>query len=110
MALLREESVAEMAIVRRGDQAAVQRIAHLKAQAAAQERHIELLTASLAAQSDMLRDVATFVASVVQALPPPSHGGAPAAPLALPEDRVAVLRTLHQRLQRGTAERRASAR
>ena len=56
----------------------VPRINHLKAVSVAQERQIQVLTANLAGQHEMLHEVAARVAQVVSTIPPPdSLAGAP---------------------------------
>ena len=103
MALLRDETTAETELVRRGETVAVQRINHLKSQCLAHERHIAVLTASLASQSDMLRDVQATVALIVQGLSAPSSPGRPE----IQSDAIARLMTLDKRLQRGLAAKSA---
>ena len=61
------------------------RINHLKAVSVAQERQIQTLTASLAAQHELLQDAQTRVAQIVHTIPPPQSlaGGSLAAPARL---------------------------
>lgn len=103
MALLRDETTAETELVRRGETVAVQRINHLKSQCLAHERHIAALTASLASQSDMLRDMQATVALIVQGLSAPLSPGRPE----IQSDAIARLITLDKRLQRGLAAKSA---
>ena len=102
MAVLLTESADETMLLRRGEKIALERINHLKAQALAHERQIEHLTEALTTQSDILRDTAAYVASIVAALPKTME---PGSPVLLPHDSVSALLRLNQRLQRGSAAR-----
>ena len=69
--MLEQETVGEMELIRRGEDVALARINHLKATNAAHERNLALLTASLAAQSEMLHDVRSRVAVLTRSIPSP---------------------------------------
>ena len=94
---------AEVALVRRGgEDAALARINHLKGTVAAHERNVALLTSTLAAQHELLAEVAAGVDALARALPG-EHRGLHEPP---PVDWTAVasaVRTLQQRVRRGAA-------
>ena len=103
---LQQETPEELALVRRGEASAVARINHLKNKVATHERNAALLTASLAAQHELLADVAARVDEVVRAaqLARPTS-----SPRELKEHDphweavIGAVHQLQQRLQRGSS-------
>ena len=99
--MIKDETSAEVALVRRGEEAALARINHLKAASIQHERTNMLLTEQLAAQNEILADITARVAALSRALPGPASKTAPP-----PWEAVhAAIMTLNQRLSRGTAAR-----
>ena len=96
---LQSESESELSLIRRGEQAALARINHLKASNIALERNLHLHAASLTAQREMLNDLASKVAHLTQLLSKP--GGQHSEP-SNPEALYTAVMQLHHRIQRGT--------
>ena len=89
--------------MRRGEQAAIARINHLKGANAVHERQIAVLTASLAAQHELLADVNQRVAALARAVPASPRELKQQAG-AQPELLESLARAVHQlqvRLQKG---------
>lgn len=112
-ALLQQESASELALLRRGEDAALMRINQLKAANAHHERNVALLTARLTAQSELLHEVHARVTAMTHAVPKPTaQSGARHASgqtnsriASQPppwEDVYAALMQLYHRLERGT--------
>ena len=101
--MLEREAPAETALIRGGEKQTLLRIQHLKATAAAHERSIALLTASLSAQHELLNDVTRSVATLAKALPK-DPAALKARPAADWEAVVSAVHQLHHRLQKGAAQ------
>ena len=98
--MLDHETAAELAIVRRGEQAAVARINHLKGAVASHERNVSVLTQSLSAQHELLSGVGEKLSALALSLPksPKQLGTADAKEW---ERVVAAVHQLDQQLRRG---------
>ena len=90
-----------MTLIRKGEAAALLRINHLKASNAALERNLALHTASLAAQHELVTDVAARLTALAKVLPHPQKMKPEDAP---PWEAVyAAIVQLHHRVQRGAS-------